>query len=76
MANAFDSATQQELAARLRFYRDLGLTELYRRPVDAALLEKLKAAAETAATAPEPQTTAEPAAPVLILEEVTIPPRK
>jgi len=29
-----DPATRQALAARLRFYRDLGLTEFYRRPVD------------------------------------------
>jgi uracil-DNA glycosylase family 4 len=31
-------AIQQALAARIRFYRDLGLTEFYRRPVDPALL--------------------------------------
>jgi DNA polymerase len=31
---ALDPATQQALAARLRFYRDLGLTEFYRRPVN------------------------------------------
>jgi uracil-DNA glycosylase len=32
--SALDPATQQALAARLRFYRDLGLTEFYRRPVN------------------------------------------
>ncbi|HUX45017.1 MAG TPA: uracil-DNA glycosylase [Terracidiphilus sp.] len=32
-----DVSTQQALAARLRFYRDLGLTEFYRRAVDPAL---------------------------------------
>ena len=32
---ALDPATREALAARLRFYRDLGLTEFYRRPVDA-----------------------------------------
>ena len=76
MASPFDSATQQELAARLRFCRDLGLGELYRRPVDAALLEKLKAAAEATAAAPEPQAAVAPAIPALIPEEATIPPRK
>lgn len=35
---ALDPATQQALAARMRFYRELGLTEFYRRPVDPALL--------------------------------------
>ena len=29
-----DPSTRQALAARLRFYRDLGLTEFYRRPID------------------------------------------
>jgi uracil-DNA glycosylase family 4 len=49
----FDSATQQALAARIRFYRDLGLTEFYRRPVDPALAEQL-AALGSALTLPEP----------------------
>ena len=35
---AFDSATREALQARVRFYRDLGLTEFYRREVDPALL--------------------------------------
>ena len=36
MPRSLDAATQQALAARLRFYRDLGLTEFYRRPFDPA----------------------------------------
>ena len=32
-----DAATRDALAERVRFYRDLGLTEFYRRPVDAAV---------------------------------------
>ena len=36
---ALDRSIQEALAARLRFYRDLGLTEFYRRPVDPVLLE-------------------------------------
>jgi len=38
-----DPATQEALLERVRFYRDLGLTEFYRRPVDAALLAQLAA---------------------------------
>jgi uracil-DNA glycosylase len=34
----FDPATREALLARVRFYRDLGLTEFYRRAVDPALL--------------------------------------
>jgi uracil-DNA glycosylase len=34
LPRSLDAATQQALAARLRFYRDLGLTEFYRRPVE------------------------------------------
>jgi uracil-DNA glycosylase len=41
---ALDPTLQQALAARLRFYRDLGLTDFYRRPLDPALLESLQTA--------------------------------
>jgi DNA polymerase len=42
LAPAFDAATREALLARVRFYRDLGLTEFYRRPVDPALLAQLE----------------------------------
>ena len=44
MAPEFDAATREALVARVRFYRDLGLTEFYRRPVDAALLAQRETA--------------------------------
>jgi DNA polymerase len=37
LAQQLDSATREALLARVRFYRDLGLTEFYRRPVDPVL---------------------------------------
>jgi uracil-DNA glycosylase family 4 len=43
LARRFDPATREALLARVRFYRDLGLTEFYRRPVDPALLAQLEA---------------------------------
>jgi DNA polymerase len=52
VAQPLDPATNEALVERVRFYRDLGLTEFYRRPVDAALLAKLAAAAETAPEIP------------------------
>jgi len=52
---AFDPATRDALLARVRFYRDLGLTEFYRRPVDPALLAKLEAMTIAAA---DPQLSA------------------
>ena len=81
--SAPDSAALQALAARLRFYRDLGLTELYRRPVDPALLAPLAAVNGSAAT----ETPSIPAAaPVEAVsaheseshsqETAAIPPRK
>lgn len=78
MRAKLDSATQQVLAARMRFYRDLGLTELYRRPVDPALLEKI---AQAASVQPElSQTSVSPTIePVLSLHEVqesAIPPHR
>jgi hypothetical protein len=36
-ARSIDPALRDALLARIRFYRDLGLTEFYRRPVDPAL---------------------------------------
>ena len=44
MAPEFDAATREALVARVRFYRDLGLTEFYRRLVDAALLAQRETA--------------------------------
>ena len=44
MALEVDHATREALVARLRFYRDLGLAEFYRRPVDPALMAHLAAA--------------------------------
>ncbi len=38
LPRALDPALHGALAERIRFYRDLGLTEFYRRPVDPALL--------------------------------------
>ena len=68
MAQSLDSATRQALAARIRFYRDLGLTEFYRRPVDPALLAQLAAAPDE----PQPETSPQ----LFHLEDQPIPPRK
>ena len=78
MTARLDSATQQALAARLRFYRDLGLTELYRRPVDPALLEN---PAQSAVSLPEVEAPLEqlheaPSALTDTPQETPIPPRK
>ena len=43
MAQSFNPATREALLARVRFYRDLGLTEFYRRPVDPVLLAQFEA---------------------------------
>jgi DNA polymerase len=42
-----DPTTRDALLARVRFYRDLGLTDFYRRPVDPALLAQLAAIPDT-----------------------------
>ena len=54
MARKLDTSTQEALLARVRFYRDLGLTEFYRRPVDPATLALLAAEPNTASAQPEP----------------------
>jgi len=80
VARALDSATREALAVRLRFYRELGLTDFYRRPVDLAAIEA-KAAEETeSAPAPliEPPVLEDSSgsAPQFPSEEPVIPPRK
>jgi len=64
LAHQLDSATSEALLARVRFYRDLGLTEFYRRAVDPALLAQL-------ATQPEePQDLRAPSFPLVSAERV------
>ena len=53
MARQLDPATREALLARVRFYRDLGLDELYQRPVDPELLALLAAAPESPAAQTE-----------------------
>ncbi len=68
MARTLDQATREALLARVRFYRDLGLTEFYRRPVDPALLAQWEAAAD------EPQDSRAPSFPRPFAERVGEPP--
>ncbi len=75
MPSSLDPVTQQAIAARLRFYRDLGLTELYRRPVDPAQVPGTARSEEPVATtlAEEQETSA---SPTHIQETHSIPSRK
>ncbi len=59
MARPLHPTTREALVDRVRFYRDLGLTEFYRRPVDPALLAQLAA---------EPHESQMPGAPHLAPE--------
>ena len=74
MAQSLDSATRQALTARIRFYRDLGLTEYYRRPVDSALLARLAAQPDEPQPEAAPQIFHSPQA--FHMEDQPIPPRK
>jgi len=88
LAHHLDPATREALVARVRFYRDLGLTEFYRRPVDPALLAQLAAAAEVAGAIEKPSPLPDQAAaysepqaasipqPHTSQEDYAIPPRK
>jgi uracil-DNA glycosylase len=73
---ALDPATQQALAARLRFYRDLGLTDLYRRPVDPVLLESLRSVGAPSIPGASSQEWVGDHEPQSIHQEPSIPPRK
>jgi DNA polymerase len=56
VARQLDSATREALVERVRFYRDLGMTEFYRRPVSATM--------EAAETEPAALAVEEPASVV------------
>jgi DNA polymerase len=64
LARQLNSATRDALVERVRFYRDLGLTEFYRRPVDPVLLAAVEAAEAAEKIQPQaaPVAAAEPAA--------------
>ena len=64
MAQSFNTATREALEARLRFYRDLGLTEFYRRPVDPALLAQLQAIPVSSADSMSPESDPAPGSPL------------
>ena len=68
MAPQLDPATREALLARVRFYRDLGLTEFYRRPVDPALLAQLEA--EPDPMAEQPENVRAPSFPLFSAERV------
>lgn len=75
MAFPLDSATREALSTRLRFYRELGLSEFYRRPVDPAQIEAMEVAEATAVSDEENEARPEAAAD-FSKEETAIPPRK
>jgi DNA polymerase len=80
LARQLDPATRDALVERVRFYRDLGLTEFYRRPIDASLDATIEAAAEESApsiiAAQQSTPAATPAETTYIPEEQAIAPRK
>jgi len=61
LAPQLDPATREALAARVRFYRDLGLTEFYRRPVEAALFAEEEGQPQSAQTEAVAMQGADPA---------------
>jgi uracil-DNA glycosylase family 4 len=63
---ALDPATREALEARMRFYRELGLTDFYRRPVDASQI--LAPAGESSSSGKQASSTGEPGAPGLSTE--------
>jgi uracil-DNA glycosylase len=86
VARALDSSTRDALTARLRFYRELGLTEFFRRPVDLAAIEASAQAPEeielsgSSTTIPTAESTVREAlsdsVPQFSNGESAIPPRK
>ena len=76
MARQLDGATRDALVERVRFYRDLGLTEFYRRPVDASVLAAELEPQALQAAAVEPEAESSNSQPNIFGEEPAIPARK
>ncbi|HSZ16512.1 MAG TPA: uracil-DNA glycosylase [Terracidiphilus sp.] len=77
MPRSIDPSTRQELAVRLRFYRDLGLTELYRRPFDPSQIQASSVPQAENWEAPPEDGDAMQSVPTTELQETNpIPPRK
>ena len=61
MSKPLDPATKQQLAARVNYYREMGIYDFYRRPVDENTSVLIQAAAEqTAESRPSVPESAEP----------------
>ena len=85
MARQLDAATRESLVERIRFYRDLGLTEFYRRPVDESAEPVVEVESQPDAVAIESQSSAsiadrQPSSSQIqsrpLTEDQAIPPRK
>jgi len=77
LARPLDPATREALVERVSFYRDLGLTEFYRRPVDAAPLEAQPNEPQNmGAPGPDSGTGDATPPPQQFPEDAPIPPRK
>jgi uracil-DNA glycosylase len=75
LPHAMDPAMRDALQERMRFYRELGLTEFYRRPVDEALLPVLERA-DVAGAGVSAINVAAQADLIPVEENSPIPPRK
>ncbi len=68
MPRTLDSAAREALAERLRFYRDLGLMDFYRRDVEPLALDSQPEPASGALAAPETQLAEQVLAPASPLQ--------
>ena len=73
MAQTLDPALRDALVARMRFYRELGLTEFYRRPVEVDSSANETSASAVSADAP---LTSQNVVRSTLVEETAISPRK
>jgi uracil-DNA glycosylase len=68
-----DPTAREALAARLRFYRDLGLTDFYRRAVDPALIAAVTEPAAAVPEVPKPVASEEISAPAQTVRAPSVP---
>ena len=68
MTRTLDPATREALAERLRFYRDLGLTDFYRQPVKGETLPAATSIPQATEAEAQGMGQREPAVPVVLHE--------
>jgi len=69
MPNSLDPQTKKQLAARVKYYKEMGIHDFYRQPVDPSIELELQPITETTPETVNPKPQASPALPPVISDK-------